>query len=122
MEIARGEGRGATADSADFVVVGAADIEPDTEAERSHAQVDAVLEPACERPESAQIRANPRSASVSWPALPTETDIYILPDGRVVVADLPLELAALTAALGVPEACEVDLLYPNKPDCSGLSG
>ena len=26
----------------------------------------------------------------AWPALPTETDIYILPDGRVVIADLPV--------------------------------
>jgi hypothetical protein len=35
-----------------------------------------------------------------FPALPTETEIYILPDGRVIVADLPLELAPLTQALG----------------------
>lgn len=32
-----------------------------------------------------------------WPALPTETEIYILPDGEIVIADLPAELAeALT--------------------------
>jgi hypothetical protein len=35
-----------------------------------------------------------------WPALPTETEIYILPDGRVIVADLPAELAPLLAELG----------------------
>lgn len=42
-----------------------------------------------------------------WPALLTETDIFILPDGRVVVADLPTELAALTQALGTLESCEI---------------
>jgi len=36
----------------------------------------------------------------AFPALPTETEIYILPDGRVIVADLPLELASLSQALG----------------------
>lgn len=43
----------------------------------------------------------------AWPALPTETEIYILPDGRVVIADLPVELAPLAAALGVVETCEI---------------
>jgi hypothetical protein len=32
--------------------------------------------------------------------LPVETEIYILPDGRVIVADLPAELAELPVALG----------------------
>lgn len=36
-----------------------------------------------------------------WPLLPVETEIYILPDGRVVVADLPAELTPLLAALGI---------------------
>ncbi|MCB0064325.1 MAG: hypothetical protein KDE19_19510 [Caldilineaceae bacterium] len=36
---------------------------------------------------------------VEWPALPTETEIYILPNGEVVVADLPAELAELVAEL-----------------------
>lgn len=40
-------------------------------------------------------------------ALPVETDIYILPDGSVVVADLPAELAPLVAQLGAPEPCEI---------------
>lgn len=40
---------------------------------------------------------------VGWPALPIETEIYILPDGRVVIADLPAELGALLAELGVSE-------------------
>jgi hypothetical protein len=30
----------------------------------------------------------------TWLALPTETEIYILPSGEIVVADLPVELAA----------------------------
>ena len=42
-----------------------------------------------------------------WAALPTETDIYLLPDGRVVIADLPAELAALARALGPAEPCAV---------------
>lgn len=49
----------------------------------------------------------PASAPQPWPALPTETDIYILPDGRVVIADLPAELAALAAALGATEPSEI---------------
>jgi hypothetical protein len=40
-------------------------------------------------------------------AFPTETEIYLLPDGRVVVADLPAELVALVAALGPAEPCAV---------------
>ncbi len=47
-------------------------------------------------------------ASSDWPALPTETEIYILPDGRVVIADLPAELGQLAAALGVVEVCEIE--------------
>ncbi len=39
-----------------------------------------------------------------WPQLPTETEIYILPDGRVIVADLPVELADLVKHLGSTEA------------------
>ena len=34
-----------------------------------------------------------------WPALPTETEIYILPDGEIVVADLPVELIDLIEQL-----------------------
>jgi hypothetical protein len=43
----------------------------------------------------------------AWPQLPIETDIYILPDGRVVIADLPAELNSIPSALGVVEACEI---------------
>ena len=50
----------------------------------------------------------PTAEPAAWPALPTETEIYILPDGRVVIADLPAELAPLAAALGTAEACEID--------------
>lgn len=42
-----------------------------------------------------------------WAALPTETDIYLLPDGRVVIADMPAELSALALALGPAEPCAV---------------
>ena len=43
----------------------------------------------------------------AWPLLPVETDIYILPDGRVIVADLPQELATRLASLGLVEPCEI---------------
>ena len=45
--------------------------------------------------------------AAGWPLLPTETEIYILPDGRVVLADLPAELLPLAAALGAVEASEI---------------
>lgn len=38
-------------------------------------------------------------AEHSWPTLPTETEIYILPTGEIVVADLPAELVASLARL-----------------------
>ena len=41
---------------------------------------------------------------------PVETDIYILADGRVIIADLPEELAALAASLGVSD----ELLPPSE--------
>lgn len=52
------------------------------------------------------ISRNQESAD-DFPLLPTETEIYILPDGRVVVADLPVELAAILSSLGVTEPSEV---------------
>lgn len=54
--------------------------------------------------DAAHIDAVPPDA---WPPLPVETDIYILPDGRVIVADLPQELAARLANLGHVEPCEI---------------
>jgi hypothetical protein len=51
--------------------------------------------------------ASAGDVSAEWPSLPTETDIYILPDGRVVIADLPAELAGLAVALGAVESCEI---------------
>jgi hypothetical protein len=43
------------------------------------------------------------------PALfPTETEIYILPDGQVLFADLPAELADLAAQLGSVQPCAVE--------------
>lgn len=50
----------------------------------------------------------PAPAEIDFPALPTETEIYILPDGRVVIADLPAELAGMAANLGVTEPCAID--------------
>lgn len=47
------------------------------------------------------------TGAVDWPALPTETEIYILPDGSVVVADLPTELAVRFAELGAVEPCRL---------------
>lgn len=47
------------------------------------------------------------SSATDWPVLPTETEIYILPDGRVVVADLPAELVDIISALGTVEPCAV---------------
>lgn len=43
------------------------------------------------------------------PSFPVETDIYILPGGQIIVADMPSELAAGLAALGSPDAV-VDLV------------
>lgn len=48
-----------------------------------------------------------RAQDGAWPQLPTETDIYVLPDGSVVIADLPAELTSIPSALGVVEACEI---------------
>lgn len=50
--------------------------------------------------------ADPAGGGPSF-VLPVETDIYILPDGRVVVADLPAELVPLVAELGPAEPCEI---------------
>lgn len=44
----------------------------------------------------------------AWPALPTETEIYILPNGEIVVADLPAELAAHLAQLTRQDRPESD--------------
>jgi hypothetical protein len=56
--------------------------------------------------------ATPPPAPVAWPE---ETDILILPDGRVVVTDLPAPLAAALAALGRVEPCEVGPFQPAEP-------
>ena len=57
---------------------------------------------------SATIEPAVAAAATAFPTLPTETEIYILPDGRVVIADLPAELAGLAANLGAPEPCAID--------------
>ncbi|MFZ4660376.1 MAG: hypothetical protein ACOYNY_25425 [Caldilineaceae bacterium] len=54
--------------------------------------------------------ASSEAETETWPLLPVETEIYILPDGRVIVADLPAELASLLAALGVTVPDEVTTL------------
>lgn len=43
--------------------------------------------------------ASDDNPSLEWPVLPTETEIYILPNGEIVVADLPLELVDLVEQL-----------------------
>jgi hypothetical protein len=53
----------------------------------------------------ASVELDAAGENAGWPALPTETEIYILPDGRIVIADLPAELAAVLAELGVGEPC-----------------
>lgn len=35
-----------------------------------------------------------------WPLLPTDFEYYSLPDGRVVIADMPVELADMVRAVG----------------------
>ncbi len=50
-----------------------------------------------------------------WPVLPTETEIYLLPDGRVVIADLPVELADLVIQLGIAEQATTNA-PPSPPD------
>jgi hypothetical protein len=56
----------------------------------------------------ASTSASPTAEPAAWPGLPTETEIYILPDGRVVIADLPIELVPLALTLGALEACEIE--------------
>ncbi len=43
-----------------------------------------------------------REEATAAPGFPVETEILILPDGRVVVVDLPAELAGLVEGLGTP--------------------
>ncbi|MEZ4656032.1 MAG: hypothetical protein R2911_00500 [Caldilineaceae bacterium] len=52
----------------------------------------------------------PAPLTDEWPQLPTETELYILPDGQIVIADLPLELQAILATLGRPAPCEIEPL------------
>ena len=59
------------------------------------------------------ISASSEAEVEAWPLLPVETEIYILPDGRVIVADLPAELAPLLAALGV--TAPVEVTTPTEP-------
>jgi len=47
-----------------------------------------------------QAAENPLPANESWPLFPTETEIYLLPNGQVIIADMPVELADLATALG----------------------
>ncbi|HRW46939.1 MAG: hypothetical protein M9936_07200 [Caldilinea sp.] len=47
------------------------------------------------------------AASTAGMVFPVETEIYILPDGRVVIADLPAELARPLSQLGPVLPCEI---------------
>lgn len=67
------------------------------------------------RPYRVAERADGPVADPAWPALPTETEIYLLPDGRVVLADLPLELLAMATSLGSAEACEITPVAADPP-------
>ena len=58
-------------------------------------------------PDTPKVAEADNAQTAAWSQLPTETDIYILPDGRVVIADLPVELTSIPSALGVVEACEI---------------
>lgn len=40
----------------------------------------------------------------SSPLFPVETEIYLLPDGQVIIADMPAELDQLVSALAVSTA------------------
>lgn len=51
-------------------------------------------------PATAIAGARAKTRANGAPLFPTETEIYLLPDGRVVVADLPAELEAALAQLG----------------------
>ena len=48
---------------------------------------------------------SPSAAATS--SFATETEIYLTPDGRIVIADLPAELVELLAAWGQVEPCEI---------------
>lgn len=54
-------------------------------------------------------------APVEWPAFPTETEIYILPDGRIVIADLPAELAQALPTLGEIAPCDLPSFDASTP-------
>lgn len=57
-------------------------------------------------PTATSTSAASETLPLAWPLLPVETEIYILPDGRVIVADLPAELASLLASLGMTAVVE----------------
>jgi hypothetical protein len=59
----------------------------------------------------------PMESQADWPLMPTETEIYIMPDGQVVFADLPVELSELVEQLGDVEPSAVGLnAEPDIPD------
>lgn len=52
--------------------------------------------------------------------IPTETEIYILPTGEVVVADLPVELEAMTKELGATLPAELEAAFAGDPAARAL--
>lgn len=60
-----------------------------------------------------------QTAQTEWDELPTETEIYILPTGEIVVADLPAELAATLDPALIARAVQPDhdhaQPYPTAP-------
>ncbi|NJN84987.1 MAG: hypothetical protein HC802_23660 [Caldilineaceae bacterium] len=55
-----------------------------------------------------------------WPAMPTETEIYLLPSGEVVFADMPVELNRLAAELGAVEGCAIEAVADEEPEIDGF--
>lgn len=53
------------------------------------------------------VREQTESARLAEAVFPVETEIYILPDGSVVIADLPIELARPFSQLGSRLSCEI---------------
>jgi hypothetical protein len=71
---------------------------------------------------------DPVAPDAAWPPMPVETEVYILPDGQVVIADLPAELAEHLGRWGSPAVAPSpspvtgDPVQPNSVDCAGDSG
>lgn len=61
----------------------------------------------------AQLPDTAEEPALAWPV---ETEIYILPSGEVVVADLPAELRELIKAVGMSPLPAIECEPRNVPD------